>query len=95
VYYIRFFEVANTPRYIVDRDDFYTAIAIMPVETFNAWKRAHDEIFEGIESLWRCVQHILCADAPEGHVPEEMEEDPSLDTKDILSYSWRGVKEAR
>jgi hypothetical protein len=37
----------------------------------------------------------LCADAPEGHVPEEMEEETSVDTKEILSYSWRGLKEAR
>ena len=31
----------------------------------------------------------------EGHVPEDMEEEPDLTTKDILSYSWRGLKEAR
>jgi hypothetical protein len=49
----------------------------------------------GVESLWICVHQILCADAPEGHVPEEMDEEVSLDTKEILSYSWRGLKEAR
>ena len=39
-------------------------------------------------------QSVLCADAPEGHVPEDFDEEASLDTKEILSYSWRGLKEA-
>lgn len=62
---------------------------------FGQWKKAHDEILGYVEEFWTCVQHILCADAPEGLVPDEMEEEASLDTKEILSYSWRGVKEAR
>ena len=39
-----------------------------------------------IESLWSCIYHVLCADAPEGHVPDEIEDEGSLDTKEILSY---------
>jgi len=50
---------------------------------------------ESVADFWNSIQHILCADAPEGLVPDEMEEEASLDTKEILSYSWRGVKEAR
>jgi hypothetical protein len=65
------------------------------MEDFKAWKQAHDELLNSVAGFWNCVQHILCADAPEGLIPDEMEEEASLDTKEILSYSWRGVKEAR
>ncbi|KAF2126132.1 hypothetical protein P153DRAFT_425326 [Dothidotthia symphoricarpi CBS 119687] len=81
-------------RYIVDQDQFYSALSGMPIETFGKWKQFHDDIVGSFESLWLCIHHVLCADAPEGHVPEEMEEEASLDTKEILSYSWRGLKEA-
>lgn len=47
------------------------------------------------ESLWEIVYNVLCADAPEGNVPEEIDEAASLDTREVLSYSWRGLKEAR
>jgi hypothetical protein len=70
-------------------------MSTVSADTLNEWKRAHDDALEGIESLWVCVHHILCADAPEGHIPEDMDEEVSLDTKEILSYSWRGLKEAR
>jgi hypothetical protein len=47
------------------------------------------------ESLWSIVYNVLCADAPEGNVPDEIDESASLDTREVLSYSWRGLKEAR
>jgi hypothetical protein len=81
-------------RYIVDQDDFYHSLLATPAETFFGWKKAHDEILASIEGFWTCIEHILCTDAPEGHVPDEIEEETSLDTKEILSYSWRGLKEA-
>jgi hypothetical protein len=82
-------------RYIVDGDDFYSSLSTTPVETFFGWKQTHDEILENIQGFWTCIEHILCTDAPEGHVPDEIDEEASLDTKEILSYSWRGLKEAR
>jgi hypothetical protein len=82
-------------RYIVDQPDFYSFVASGPQGTFLIWKQLHSDIVASIESLWSCVYHVLCADAPEGHVPDEMEDEVSLDTKEILSYSWRGLKEAR
>ena len=63
-------------------------------EELQQWKELHGRISTAIEKLWSCIRDVLCADAPEGHVPEELEEDQSLDTKEILSYSWRGLKEA-
>jgi hypothetical protein len=82
-------------RYIVDQDNFYEALSAAPADSFIQWKEAHDEILGSVEAFWSCIQHILCIDAPEGHVPDEIDEEANLDTKEILSYSWRGLKEAR
>ncbi|KAF2277988.1 uncharacterized protein EI97DRAFT_415834 [Westerdykella ornata] len=81
-------------RYIMDQDDFYSTMAVLPTADLQLWKDIHDRILVGFERLWTCIQNVLCADAPEGHVPDEIEEESSLDTKEILSYSWRGLKEA-
>ena len=82
-------------RYMVDQPDFYELVSNATGEGLEKWKQLHGEVVAGIESLWTCVYHVLCADAPEGHVPDELEDEGSLDTKEILSYSWRGLKEAR
>lgn len=82
-------------RYIVDQDTFYSAIAKESTETQRTWVEAHNELIESFESLWSIVYNVLCADAPEGNVPDEMEEAANLDTREVLSYSWRGLKEAR
>ncbi|KAI1735552.1 putative death-receptor fusion protein-domain-containing protein [Xylaria scruposa] len=44
--------------------------------------------------VWLTVQHILCDDSPEGHLPEELQQIEGLDTKDLLSYSFRAVHES-
>lgn len=46
------------------------------------------------ERVWAAVRAILCDDSPEGHLPRELEEVDGLDTKDVLSYSFRAVHEA-
>ncbi|KAH6896991.1 putative death-receptor fusion protein-domain-containing protein [Thelonectria olida] len=46
------------------------------------------------EGVWEAVRNILCDDSPEGHLPQELEELDGLDTKDVLSYSFRAVHEA-
>ncbi|KAF2025373.1 HEAT repeat protein-like protein [Setomelanomma holmii] len=81
-------------RLIVDQHCFYDAIVAAPSETFLQWKQAHDKNLDYVEDFWNCIHHILCADAPEGHVPDEIDEEASLDTKEVLSYSWRGLKES-
>jgi hypothetical protein len=45
--------------------------------------------------VWATVKHVLCDDSPEGHLPEELEEVEGLDTRDLLSYSFRAVHESR
>ncbi|KAF1847315.1 HEAT repeat protein-like protein [Cucurbitaria berberidis CBS 394.84] len=81
-------------RYIVDQHDFYAGLSSAPTETLEMWKQLHKDVLGSIELLWSYVYHVLCADAPEGLIPDEMEDETSLDTKEILSYSWRGLKEA-
>ena len=85
----------NRNRYIIDREAFYSTIMQLPLDLFNQWKSIHDRICSAYDELWLCIRDVLCADAPEGHVPEDMEDETGIDTKEILSYSWRGLKEAR
>lgn len=82
-------------RYILDCDGFYKSLSSTSDNALRAWKDTHEKTLSMIEAFWVTVQHILCADAPEGLVPEDMDDDSSMDTKEILSYSWRGLKEAR
>ncbi|KAI5868026.1 putative death-receptor fusion protein-domain-containing protein [Durotheca rogersii] len=46
------------------------------------------------QRIWQAVRHVLCDDSPEGHLPEELEEVDGLDTKDLLSYSFRAIHES-
>ncbi|KAJ9154737.1 tRNA (Cytidine(32)-2'-O)-methyltransferase non-catalytic subunit TRM732 [Pleurostoma richardsiae] len=51
-------------------------------------------IFLACDRIWNAVSHVLCDDSPEGHLPEEMEDVDGLDTKDLLSYSFRSIHES-
>lgn len=81
-------------RYIVDLPEFYPLLNTFSREEIRLWKDIHRRIFVCLESIWSCVREVLCSDAPEGHVPEGLEDELEVDTKDILSYSWRALKEA-
>lgn len=60
------------------------------------WTNIHSVLVLALQRVWTCVRNILCNDAPEGHVPDDTTvEDENMTTKDILSYSWRALKEAR
>ncbi|KKY23312.1 putative heat repeat protein [Diplodia seriata] len=86
--------ILSALRYIFDQPSFYASMASMEGKELDDWKQLHNHTLDSLRSVWDCVRNILCVDAPEGHVPEDMEEEPDLTTKDILSYSWRGLKEA-
>lgn len=45
--------------------------------------------------IWSAVKDVLCNDSPEGHLPQDLEEGKDVDTKDVLSYSFRAVHESR
>ncbi|CAK7204368.1 hypothetical protein SEUCBS139899_007124 [Sporothrix eucalyptigena] len=48
------------------------------------------------ERVWCTVKHVLCDDSPEGHIPEDIEDQgiSNLDSKDLLSYSFRSINES-
>ncbi|KAK8237864.1 putative death-receptor fusion protein-domain-containing protein [Phyllosticta capitalensis] len=81
-------------RYIVKQPNFYPSMVALDAEELQIWKGLHDHVLSSLHEIWDCVRSTLCVDAPEGYVPEDMEEEPDLNTKDILSYSWRALKEA-
>ncbi|KAG5924019.1 hypothetical protein E4U61_001925 [Claviceps capensis] len=68
-------------------------IKLSPSEIDDA-RRLQLEIISCCERAWRAVRDILCDDSPEGHLPQELEEMDGLDTKDLLSYSFRAVHES-
>ncbi|KAF2763505.1 hypothetical protein EJ05DRAFT_41398 [Pseudovirgaria hyperparasitica] len=82
--------------YIISQDGFYSElIASKPsAQTGNDWAWLHARIFDCIRRMWSSVQHVLCNDAPEGHLPPELEGEQAFSTKDVLSYSWRALKDA-
>ncbi|KAI0429175.1 putative death-receptor fusion protein-domain-containing protein [Xylaria sp. FL1042] len=53
-----------------------------------------DRLVSCCQRVWRAVRHILCDDSPEGHLPEELQQIEGLDTKDLLSYSFRAIHES-
>jgi hypothetical protein len=76
--------------------------AILPDESLKDGKslqKAFEELQIRIAStcseIWHAVEHILCNDSPEGHIPDEIDEVGSIDTKDVLSYSFRAIHESR
>jgi hypothetical protein len=54
-----------------------------------------EQIVERCRRVWTAVKFVLCDDSPEGHLPEELEDTEGLDTRDLLSYSFRAVHESR
>lgn len=62
----------------------------------DRWKKIHGRIFDTCTEIWRITKEPLCADAPEGFVPEDIdeEEDEDSSSQTLLSYSWRAIKES-
>ncbi|KAL1874253.1 hypothetical protein Daus18300_003617 [Diaporthe australafricana] len=44
--------------------------------------------------VWETVSYVLCDDSPEGNMPEELESTEGLDSKGLLSYSFRAIHES-
>ena len=57
-------------------------------------QRLYRRLYKDFQVVWSCVYGTLCNDAPEGFVPDELDEE-DVGTKDVLSYSWRALKESR
>lgn len=64
-------------------------------EIRKSWEDLQNRIVVSCYSIWQTVKDILCNDSPEGHIPEEVDDVESIDTKDVLSYSFRAIHESR
>lgn len=51
-------------------------------------------LYDVFQTLWTCVHNALCIDTTESVAAEEPEVE-DIGTKDVLSYSWRALKESR
>lgn len=56
--------------------------------------RLQDRLLQCCQRAWASVKYILCDDSPEGHLPSELEELEGLDTKGLISYSFRSIHES-
>lgn len=64
--------------------------------TGAAWSKSVSTLLRLPSEIWESLGPVLCIDAPEGHVPDDMDDqDDQVDTKTIMSFAWRAVKEAR
>ncbi|KAJ9639502.1 hypothetical protein H2199_006537 [Coniosporium tulheliwenetii] len=81
-------------KYILDRPDFYPSIESSSAKASTDWHELHQRLFRCLHDIWASVRDVLCNDAPEGYVPEDVQEDVETTTKDVLSYAWRALKEA-
>ncbi|TKX22999.1 hypothetical protein C1H76_4738 [Elsinoe australis] len=77
-------------RYVVDQIQVVDASST----TLQRGYTLATKVQETVVTVWEIVRPVLCDDAPEGYMPAEAEDsDLDLDTKDILSFSWRALKE--
>jgi hypothetical protein len=66
-----------------------------PARAWEKWIDFMQCVVRSSSGAWEAVNGILCNDSPEGHLPEEIDEMEAIDTKDVLSYSFRAVHESR
>jgi hypothetical protein len=58
-----------------------------------AWRSIHERIVSICDRIWLEAKPVLCIDSPEGHSDEPTEE-LNVGPKDVLSYSWRSLRES-
>ncbi|KAL2825227.1 putative death-receptor fusion protein-domain-containing protein [Aspergillus cavernicola] len=80
-------------RYIVSSHNFYSLVSCEGCPGFENWKSIHTRISSICDRIWDEVKPQLCIDSPEGHAAEPIE-DLTIGPKDILSYSWRALRES-
>ncbi|KAJ5160900.1 uncharacterized protein N7482_007904 [Penicillium canariense] len=78
-------------RYIVSMPNFHALVS--NGSDVAVWRSIHDRISSICERVWEEVKPVLCIDSPEGHTDDPIE-DLTVGPKDILSYSWRALRES-
>jgi hypothetical protein len=81
-------------RLIIDQYPFYSLVFQTSQLSTEAWRYFHSRILNVCQNIWLEVKSVLCVDSPEGHTDEAMD-DLDVGPKDILSYSWRALRESR
>ncbi|OGM51318.1 HEAT repeat protein [Aspergillus bombycis] len=79
-------------RYIVLTPDFHVLISNAQT-SYQAWRAVHSRVVAVCDKIWIEVRPVLCIDSPEGHTDEPID-DLAVGPKDILSYSWRALRES-
>ncbi|KAL2813296.1 putative death-receptor fusion protein-domain-containing protein [Aspergillus granulosus] len=80
-------------RYIVSSPNFHTLVSSEGSPGSENWRSIHNRISTICDRVWDEVKPQLCIDSPEGHAAEDIE-DLDVGPKDILSYSWRALRES-
>ncbi|KAH0369828.1 hypothetical protein KCU65_g2939, partial [Aureobasidium melanogenum] len=79
-------------RYIIDKPGFYQMMSSDPVVLAHLQK-LYFRLYDILQAVWIFVHDTLCKDTTEAIAAEELEEE-EIGTKDVLSYSWRALKES-
>ena len=65
------------------------------METVYKWRKITLRFLDIARTVWEAVKEILCADAPEGYEVGDHEDEVEVNTKALLSFCWRALKESR
>lgn len=66
----------------------------MEQDELTAANAIQEQLVSLCQRIWAAVRDILCDDSPEGHLPLHLEEMEGLDTKGLISYSFRATHES-
>ncbi|KAL8937107.1 MAG: hypothetical protein Q9211_003859 [Gyalolechia sp. 1 TL-2023] len=83
-----------TTRYLVLQINQCGLTDLSDAVRLHVWRRLSHRLLEISSQVWKAVKVILCADAPEGHEVDSKDGDVAVNTKDLLSYCWRALKES-
>lgn len=75
--------------------DFYKTDAQDSKLVCEEWKNLQLRIVSLCSRTWDQVKDVLCNDSPEGHLPQGLDDIDIVDSKDVLSYSFRAIDESR
>ncbi|EGC46735.1 HEAT repeat protein [Histoplasma capsulatum var. duboisii H88] len=78
-------------RYIVSTPEFHSVFP-SPETGRPYWRLYHDRLILVCENIWLGVRDILCIDSPEGQDEDAVDE--LRGPKDLLSCSWRALRES-
>jgi hypothetical protein len=63
--------------------------------SYEKWESLQQCLVFLCRQIWNVVENVLCNDSPEGLLSQGLDEDGTIDTKDILNYAFRAVHESR